>query len=225
MPVEGRGLSSRPTQDAVRDREIGRPSNSEKVQKLQTALHAKVGAAAGWFGRKGVATAPEEASAAIASDVRRSRRRATRASASPSRSTPEPAVSCAAYRENSEQPTAGAFAADVVGSSLDSPLEGTGFEPSVPPRKRRSSREAPRPTIVVSRDDLCLRTQSRLSIRHLLPATAERPFTRAGPMVRIRFPPAASLQTFGPQRELGAFSTPSWQTANCPHPTAASSGN
>ena len=98
MPVEGRGLSSRPTQDAVRDREIGRPSNSEKVQKLQTALHAKVGAAAGWFGRKGVATAPEEASAAIASDVRRSRRRATRASASPSRSTPEPAVSCAAYR-------------------------------------------------------------------------------------------------------------------------------
>src|SRR6516165_6119479 len=30
MPVEGRGLSSRPTQDAVRDLEIGRPSNSEK---------------------------------------------------------------------------------------------------------------------------------------------------------------------------------------------------
>src|SRR6516162_6039856 len=26
---------------------------------------------------------------------------------------------------------------------------------------------------------------------------SERPFTRAGPMVRIRFPPAASLQTFG----------------------------
>jgi len=67
-----------------------------------------------------VATAPDEASAAIASGVRRSRRRATRASSSPSRSTPEPAVSCAAYRENSEQSTAGAFAADVVGSSLDS---------------------------------------------------------------------------------------------------------
>jgi len=47
------------------------------------------------------------ASAAIASDVRRSPRRATRASSSASRSTPEPAVSCAAYRENSEQPTAG----------------------------------------------------------------------------------------------------------------------
>ena len=41
MPVEGRGLSSRPTQDVVRDLEIGQPSNSERVQKLQTALHAK----------------------------------------------------------------------------------------------------------------------------------------------------------------------------------------
>src|SRR6516162_5406659 len=30
MPGEGRGLSSRPTQDAVRDLEIGQPSNSEK---------------------------------------------------------------------------------------------------------------------------------------------------------------------------------------------------
>src|ERR1700756_155352 len=29
MPVEGRGLSSRPTQEAVRDLEIGKPSNSE----------------------------------------------------------------------------------------------------------------------------------------------------------------------------------------------------
>jgi hypothetical protein len=28
---------------------------------------------------------------------------------------------------------------------LDSPLEGTGFEPSVPPKKRRPSRAAPRP--------------------------------------------------------------------------------
>src|SRR6516165_12460595 len=41
MPVEGRGLSSRPTQDVVRDLEIGQPSNSESVQKLQTASHAK----------------------------------------------------------------------------------------------------------------------------------------------------------------------------------------
>src|SRR6516164_2704247 len=83
------------------------------------------------------------------------------------------------------------------GGSSDSLLEGTGFEPSVPPKKRRSSREAPRPTIVVSRDDLCLMTPSSLSVRHLSSATAERPFTRAGPMVRIRFPPAGSLQTFG----------------------------
>jgi RNA-directed DNA polymerase len=33
MPVEGRGLSSRPTQDVVRDREIGQPSNSEKCSE------------------------------------------------------------------------------------------------------------------------------------------------------------------------------------------------
>ena len=30
MPGEGRGLSSGPTQDVVRDLEIGQPSNSEK---------------------------------------------------------------------------------------------------------------------------------------------------------------------------------------------------
>src|SRR6516225_340494 len=30
MPGEGRGLSLRPTQDVVRDREIGQPNNSEK---------------------------------------------------------------------------------------------------------------------------------------------------------------------------------------------------
>src|SRR5215472_10512705 len=48
MPVEGRGLSSRPTQDVVRDLEIGQPSNSESVQKLQTALHAKAKAEAGY---------------------------------------------------------------------------------------------------------------------------------------------------------------------------------
>src|SRR6516162_1512407 len=63
----------------------------------------------------------------------------------------------------------------------------TGFDRLIP--------QAPRPTIVVSRDDLCLMTPSGLSVRHLSSATAERPFTRAGPMVRIRFPPAKSLQT------------------------------
>jgi len=71
-------------------------------------------------------------------------------------------------------------------SSHDSSLEGTGFEPSVPLRKRRPSREAPRPTIVVSRGDLRLMTPSNLSVRHLSSATAERPFTRAGPTVRNR---------------------------------------
>src|SRR5215469_14892507 len=33
MPGEGRGLSSRPTQDVARDREIGQPSNSEKCSE------------------------------------------------------------------------------------------------------------------------------------------------------------------------------------------------
>src|ERR1700716_4378688 len=33
MPVEGRGLSSRQTQQAVRDREIGKPNNSETCSK------------------------------------------------------------------------------------------------------------------------------------------------------------------------------------------------
>src|SRR6201981_2128393 len=33
MPVEGRGLSSRQTQDVVRDREIGQPNNSEKCSE------------------------------------------------------------------------------------------------------------------------------------------------------------------------------------------------
>jgi len=37
----------------------------------------------------------------------------------------------------------------------------------------------------------------QLIVRHFSSATAERPFTRAGPMVRIRFPPAESPQTIG----------------------------
>ena len=45
MPVEGRSLSSRPTQDVARDLEIGPPKS---VQKLQTALHAKAKAEAGY---------------------------------------------------------------------------------------------------------------------------------------------------------------------------------
>jgi hypothetical protein len=40
--VEGRDLSSRRTQHVVKDMEIGQPINSESVQKLQMALHAKM---------------------------------------------------------------------------------------------------------------------------------------------------------------------------------------
>ena len=78
----------------------------------------------------------------------------------------------------------------------DSLLEGGGFEPSVPPRKRRPWREAPRPTIVVSRDDLCLMIPSSLSVRHLRSAKPKDPFRRAVPMVQIRFPPAVSYANF-----------------------------
>src|SRR5438094_10185807 len=48
MPVEGRGLSSRQAQQAVRDREIGQPTTPKSVQKLQAALHAKAKAEAGY---------------------------------------------------------------------------------------------------------------------------------------------------------------------------------
>src|SRR5262249_43918231 len=41
MPGEGRGLSSRPTQDAVRDREIGQPSNSEKCSEAADGVTRK----------------------------------------------------------------------------------------------------------------------------------------------------------------------------------------
>src|SRR5215472_12848165 len=41
MPVEGRGLSSRQTQNAVRDLELGNLATPKSVQTLQTALHAK----------------------------------------------------------------------------------------------------------------------------------------------------------------------------------------
>src|SRR6516162_7068597 len=85
---------------------------------------------------------------------------------------------------------------------------GTGFETSVPPRKRRPSREAPRPTIalaheggprrvennrlgapalrvVVSRDDLCLMTPHPAYRSGISRRQQPRPLTRAGPMVRI----------------------------------------
>src|ERR1700686_2860233 len=48
MPVEGRGLSSRPTQQVARDRRLGNLSTPKTVQKLQKALHAKAKAEAGY---------------------------------------------------------------------------------------------------------------------------------------------------------------------------------
>jgi len=46
MSVEGRGLSSRLTQDVGKDRRLGNLSTPKRVQKLQTALHAKAKAEA-----------------------------------------------------------------------------------------------------------------------------------------------------------------------------------
>src|SRR5688572_3254081 len=48
MPAEGRGLSSRQTQQVVRDRRLGNLSTPKSVQKLQTALHAKAKTEAGY---------------------------------------------------------------------------------------------------------------------------------------------------------------------------------
>jgi RNA-directed DNA polymerase len=47
-PVEGRDLSSRLTQQVVRDWRLGNLSTPKTVQKLQTALHAKAKAEAGY---------------------------------------------------------------------------------------------------------------------------------------------------------------------------------
>jgi RNA-directed DNA polymerase len=41
MPVEGRGLGSRQTQQAERDGRLGNLSTPKRVQRLQKALHAK----------------------------------------------------------------------------------------------------------------------------------------------------------------------------------------
>jgi hypothetical protein len=41
MPVEGRDLSSRQTQDVGKDRRLGNLATPISVQKLQKALHAK----------------------------------------------------------------------------------------------------------------------------------------------------------------------------------------
>jgi len=48
MPVEGRGLGSRQTQDVGKDRRLGNLATPECVQRLQKALHAKAKAAPGF---------------------------------------------------------------------------------------------------------------------------------------------------------------------------------
>jgi RNA-directed DNA polymerase len=48
MPVEGRGLGSRQTQQVEKDRRLGNLSTPKSVQKLQMALHAKAKAEAGY---------------------------------------------------------------------------------------------------------------------------------------------------------------------------------
>lgn len=48
MPVEGRSLSSRATQDVARARRLGNLSTPDSVQKLQAALHAKAKEAPGF---------------------------------------------------------------------------------------------------------------------------------------------------------------------------------
>jgi len=48
MPVEGRGLSSRSTQQVEKDRRLGNLSTPIRVQKLQMALHAKAKAEASY---------------------------------------------------------------------------------------------------------------------------------------------------------------------------------
>lgn len=48
MPAEGRGLGSRRTQQVARDRRLGNLSSPNSVRKLQTALHVKAKAEAGY---------------------------------------------------------------------------------------------------------------------------------------------------------------------------------
>jgi hypothetical protein len=48
-------------------------------------------------------------------------------------------------------------------------------------RRQRDGRgDGPRPTTVISRDDLCLMAPSSVSVRHLRSATAERPSRQSG---------------------------------------------
>jgi hypothetical protein len=119
-------------------------------------------------------------------------------------------------------------------SSPDSPLEGSGFEPSVP-LPRLSSIRAVRAEIIGRSTDVFRRDRefdvSALQ-GHLLPRSVfDRPgsdrwnlasttFPDAGPIVRIRFPPAGSQQrtwTFvaAEARRLAGFRTTALARSSC----------
>jgi len=99
------------------------------------------------------------------------------------------------YRESSnsnlsahrEAATSGFSIGFVSGSIVDSPAEEDGFELAVPPRRERlwaatpgkHCRFGPQPV-------------SGSAFHAAVLASSEEPFAGAGPMVRIRFPPAAS---------------------------------
>jgi len=61
-----------------------------------------------------------------------------------------------------------------------------------PAVKETAVERGPRPTIVVSRDDLCLMTHPAYQFGISVRQQARDPFVRAVPMVRIRLPPAVS---------------------------------
>ena len=87
----------------------------------------------------------------------------------------------------------------VPGPMVDSPAQEDGFELAVPPRRERlwaatpgkHCRFGPQPV-------------SGSAFHAAVLASSEEPFAGAGPMVRIRFPPAESPQTFGSARPLAA---------------------
>jgi hypothetical protein len=69
------------------------------------------------------------------------------------------------------------YAPPKIRFAFDSPLEEDGFEPSVPPLKRRLGKGA-RTQPPSSRETTC--TPSSVSVRHPRSATAERPFRKSG---------------------------------------------
>src|SRR6516164_6170303 len=87
--------------------------------------------------------------------------------------------------------------------AADSPLEGTGFEPSVPPRKRHPSKEASAADHGRLARRPVLNDANQLIGPASLVGNSRETFTRAGPMVRIQFPPPVSLSQPGPADAVG----------------------